>query len=134
MIGSISDRLVYRIETLLVTVKYYLSLLHIRNYGLGISPKIGCSKPITSTEEVPDSEAQILLAVTISCGQYCSWCFCLIKQRLRCTEVNSTNGIVNVVRQSSVDNIAYLVGSEGGQVLLPTYDSTSFLVLHFRYT
>ena len=62
------------------------------------------------------------------------WYFCLIKEYFRYIEVNSVNKIMNVVKQSSIDNIAHLVGSEDGQVLVPTYDLTSFLVLHFKCT
>ena len=57
------------------------------------------------------------------------WYFCLIKEYFRYIEVNSVNKIANVVKQSSVDNIAHLAVSEDGQVLVPTYNSTSFLTL-----
>ena len=51
---------------MLITVKV---LFVIRNYALGISPKIGRSISITPAEEILDSEAPMLLVMTISCDE-----------------------------------------------------------------
>ena len=47
------------------------------------------------------------------------WCFGLIKQRFRRTEVSSLNDIVN---QSSYVNSAQLVGTLEAEILVKTFD------------
>ena len=50
------------------------------------------------------------------------WCFGLIKQRFRRTEVGCVRDIVNVVEQSATVNSAQLIGHENGDIIVPTYD------------
>ena len=47
------------------------------------------------------------------------WCFALIKQRFRRTEVSSLN---DIVKQSSYVNSAQLVGTLEAEILVKTFD------------
>ena len=60
------------------------------------------------------------------------WCFGLIKQRFRRTEVGCVQDIVNVVEQSATVNSAQLIGHENGHIIVPTYDWTGFLAPSFK--
>ena len=57
------------------------------------------------------------------------WCFGLIKQRFRRTEVSSLNDIVN---QSSYVNSAQLVGTLEAEILVKTFDWTGYLAAFFK--
>ena len=60
------------------------------------------------------------------------WCFGLLKQRFRRTFVSSLQDMVDVVNTSADVNVAQLVGTQDGEVVVPTYDWVSFLRKHFR--
>ena len=60
------------------------------------------------------------------------WCFGLIKRKLRRTRVSCLTDIVDVVNTSSMANRAQLVGDETGNVLVPTFDWSTFLSLGFK--
>ena len=59
------------------------------------------------------------------------WCFGLIKQLYRKTRVDCLDDIVEVVNKSANCNVAQLVGTQQGDVLVPVYDWTAFLDAHF---
>ena len=50
------------------------------------------------------------------------WCFGLLKQHFRQTKINSLDDIASAVDNSSVVNVAQLVGTLDGQCLVPTYN------------
>ena len=60
------------------------------------------------------------------------WCFGLLKQRFRRTEVNSLSDIVSIVNQSSYVNSAQLVGTHEGEILVKTFDCTGYLATFFK--
>ena len=60
------------------------------------------------------------------------WCFGLLKQKYKKTFVSSLGDIVDVVNSSAEVNTAQLVGSQEGDVVVPTYDWATFLGKHFR--
>lgn len=60
------------------------------------------------------------------------WCFGLIKQKLRRTNVNCLDDIVKVVESSAEANHAQLVGTQNGDILVPTYNWSSYFKQHFR--
>ena len=60
------------------------------------------------------------------------WCFGLIKRKLRRTRVSCLTDIVDVVNTSSTANRAQRVGDETGNVLVPTFDWSTFLSLGFK--
>ena len=49
------------------------------------------------------------------------WCFGLVKQKFRKTEVGCLNESAKVVEESASVNIAQLVGTQDGKVIIPTY-------------
>ena len=59
------------------------------------------------------------------------WCFGLLKQKFRRTFVSSLQDLVEVVNSSAQVNCAQLVGSDDGEVIVPTYDWSGFLSEHF---
>ena len=59
------------------------------------------------------------------------WCFGLLKQKFKRTAVNSLDDLVGVVDQSAVVNLAQLVGSQSGEVIVPTYNWAEHLGPHF---
>ena len=59
------------------------------------------------------------------------WCFGLLKQKFKRTAVNSLDDLVGVVDQSAVVNVAQLVGSQSGEVIVPTYNWAEHLGPHF---
>ena len=59
------------------------------------------------------------------------WCFGLLKQRFRKTPVNSLKDIEEVVDGSAVVNISQLVGNQSGEVIVPTYDWSTYFGQHF---
>ena len=60
------------------------------------------------------------------------WCFGLIKQRLRKTQVSSLGALKTLVETSARANSVQLVGDESGQSIVPMYDWASFLQPHFN--
>ena len=50
------------------------------------------------------------------------WCFGLLKQRFPRTKVSSLRDLENVVNCSAEANVAQLVGTQSGEVVVPTYD------------
>ena len=50
------------------------------------------------------------------------WCFGLLKQKLRNTQVNSLQDLVQVVESSASVNIAQLTGTQDGEVVVNTYN------------
>ena len=55
------------------------------------------------------------------------WCFGLLKQRFRQTFVSSLQDLFDVVNISADVNVAQLVGTQDGKVIIPSYDWASFL-------
>ena len=56
------------------------------------------------------------------------WGFGLVKKRFRRTRCNTLNDIKRVIEDSSSINHAVLVGDESGNLHVPTYDWSSFLL------
>ena len=54
------------------------------------------------------------------------WCFGLLKQRFRVSEVNCLDDLVNVVQSSATVNEAQLVGDQQGHIIVPSYDWVGF--------
>ena len=54
------------------------------------------------------------------------WCFGLFKQHFRQTKINSLDDITSAVDNSSVVNVAQLVGTLDGQCLVPTYNWSDY--------
>ena len=53
-------------------------------------------------------------------------CFGLLKQRVQHTHIECLDDIVTTVNQSACVNHTQLVGTQDGEVLVPTYDWLSF--------
>ena len=62
----------------------------------------------------------------------CDWCFGLVKRLYRKTKVDCLQDIVAVVEQSSDVNLSQLCGTEDGEVIVPSFDWTTFLARFFR--
>ena len=62
----------------------------------------------------------------------CDWCFGLVKRLYRKKKVDCLQDIVTVVEQSSDVNVAQLCGTESGDVIVPTFDWTTFQGTFFR--
>ena len=60
------------------------------------------------------------------------WCIGLIKRQFRRTNVSCLADISTVVDKSATVNIPQLVGTQEGEVLMPTYDWAGMLGPHFR--
>jgi len=60
------------------------------------------------------------------------WCFGLLKQKYKRVYVSCLQDIVDVVNMSADVNTAQQVGSQDGEVIVPTYDWSTFLGEHFR--
>jgi hypothetical protein len=60
------------------------------------------------------------------------WCFGLLKKKYCRTEVNCLDDIAQVVERSSTVNVAQLVGTSNGEVLVPMYDWTGYFAPIFR--
>ena len=60
------------------------------------------------------------------------WCFWLFKQAFRRTKVGCLDDIARVVENSATVNHAQLVGTQDGQVIVPTYDWAQFFDHPFR--
>ena len=59
-------------------------------------------------------------------------CFGLVKQRYWRTHVECLSDIVDVLNKSGYINHARLVGTQEGQVLVPTYDWQTYLSPNFK--
>ena len=59
------------------------------------------------------------------------WCFGLFKQLYRRTKIGCLDDIARVVEKSAEASHAQLVGTQDGQVLVPTYDWAEFLMPPF---
>ena len=60
------------------------------------------------------------------------WCFGLIKQRLRKTQVSCLGALKILVEESARANSVQLVGDESGQSIVPMYNWATFLQPHFN--
>ena len=60
------------------------------------------------------------------------WCFGLLKQRFRRTNVGCLDDIVQVVDDSAKVNVAKLVGSQEGEKIVPTYNWSGMFQGHLR--
>lgn len=60
------------------------------------------------------------------------WCFGLIKQWFRRTNVSCLDDIAMVVDQSAKVNTPQLVGTQEGEILVPSYNWSEMLGPHFR--
>ena len=60
------------------------------------------------------------------------WCFGLLKQKFRYSEVNCLDDLVSVVNTSSSANTAQLVGKQSGEVIVPTYSWNDYFSDHMR--
>ena len=60
------------------------------------------------------------------------WCFGLLKQKFRRTDVDSLLDFANVVNQSASVNKAQLVGETNGNVIVPTTTGPATLQCHLR--
>ena len=60
------------------------------------------------------------------------WCFGLFKQAFRRSKVGCLDDIVRVVEKSATVNHAQLVGTQDGEVIVPTYDWAQFFDHPFR--
>ena len=54
------------------------------------------------------------------------WCFGLLKRHFRRTKVGCLDDIVRVVNESASPNVAQLVGSQQGDVIVPMYNWSSY--------
>jgi len=59
------------------------------------------------------------------------WCFGLLKQRYRGTFVSSLQDIADAVNSSADVNVAQLVGTQDGGMVVPMYDWATYLGEHF---
>ena len=62
------------------------------------------------------------------------WCFGLFKQAFRWTKIGCLDNIIKVVESSAVVNHAQLVGTQDGQVIVPTHDWAQYFNNSFRQT
>ena len=60
------------------------------------------------------------------------WCFGLLKQRFRHTKVSFLSDLERVVNTSAEANVAQLVGTQSGEVIVLTYDWASMFQSHLR--
>ena len=60
------------------------------------------------------------------------WCFGLLKQKFRKSEVNCLDDFVSVVHKSADVNAAQLVGTQSGDVIVPTYNWSGYFSVYFR--
>ena len=59
-------------------------------------------------------------------------CFGLLKQKFRKTDVDSFDDFATVVEQSASVNKSQLVGKIDGEVIVPTYDWTSYFATLYK--
>ena len=60
------------------------------------------------------------------------WCFGLLKQKFRKSEVNCLDDFVSVVHKSADVNAAQLVGTQSGEVTVPTHNWSGYLTEYLR--
>ena len=60
------------------------------------------------------------------------WCFGLLKQRFRRTKVSCLSDLERVINTSAEANVAQLVGTQSGEVVVPTYNWTSMFASRLR--
>ena len=60
------------------------------------------------------------------------WCFGLFKQRYRRTFVSSLEDVAIAVNSSADVNVAQLVGTQNGEILVPMYNWATYFQGHFR--
>ena len=60
------------------------------------------------------------------------WCFGLLKQRFRRTKVSCLSDLERVVNTSAEANVAQLVGTQSGEVVVPMYNWTSMFTGHLK--
>ncbi len=60
------------------------------------------------------------------------WCFGLLKQKFRRSEVNCLDDLVRVVTTSASSNTAQLVGTQSGDVIVPTYNWSEHFGSHMK--
>ena len=60
------------------------------------------------------------------------WCFGLLKQRFRRTRVTCLSDLERVVNSSAEANVAQLVGTQSGEVVVPTYNWTAMFAGRLR--
>ena len=58
------------------------------------------------------------------------WCFGLLKQQYRRTNIGCLDDIVQAVNSSATPNVAQLVGSQSGEMIVPTYNWSSYFDEH----
>ena len=63
---------------------------------------------------------------------YPDTCFGLLKQKFRRTDDDSLDNFANVVNQSAMVNTSQLVGTANGEVIVPTYDWTSYFATLYK--
>ena len=59
-------------------------------------------------------------------------CFGLLKQKMRRTNIECLDDIVQTINKSANVNHTQLVGTQNGEVLVPTYDWLSFFAMYFK--
>lgn len=62
------------------------------------------------------------------------WRFGLLKQRFRKTKVECLDDLVQVVESSAAINHVQLVGTQSGEVIVPTFDWADFLSKYKKKT
>ena len=60
------------------------------------------------------------------------WCFGLFKRLYRRTYVGCITDIAEVVEKSAVCNTAKIISAENGNVIVPSYDWSTYLTPHFK--
>ena len=60
------------------------------------------------------------------------WCFGLLKQKYRKTDVGSLDALAKCVESSATCNHSQLVGTSDGTLIVPTFEWTSYFAMHFR--
>ena len=60
------------------------------------------------------------------------WCFGLLKRLYKRTFVSCLKDIADVVDSSADVNVSQLMGTQSGETVVPTYDWSTFLSVHFR--
>ena len=58
------------------------------------------------------------------------WCFSLLKQQYRCTNIGCLDDIVQATNISATPNVAQLVGSQNGETIVPTYNWSEYFDQH----
>ena len=60
------------------------------------------------------------------------WCFGLLKQKYRKTDIGSLDALAQCVETSATCNHSQLVGTSDGSLIVPTFEWTSYFAVHFR--